>query len=907
MRTIYRFSICAIVLVWAVPDFALAASAWAQSPRRIGFDINQPSLSKALLDYSAQSHIVVTVRPELVDGKLAPPVKGEMTPDEALEKLLQGSGLRSRKGREGEITIEGPLSQTMPQDADKPVGTLQARPKHAAPKPETEIEEITVTAQRREESLQETPISVTALGAEALQDKNVRDVVDLGETVPNLRIASGMASASALAVTIRGLAQANSDPAFSTKVGLYVDGVYMTKVVGSNLDLEDIERVEVLRGPQGTLYGRNTIGGAVNFITKKPTEEHSITLATGVGNYETFNGRVTINVPLIGKNGYFQSDSIGTLSLRETAGYKTHDGYWRNALPPGAPSQPAPSGSGNYSNLNRVYNWTALRWQPRQDITVDYSFEYHRYRDNSIAFPLTYVYPGSLGSLPMLPIANGGTIPNPFYILPYIQKNRPDVVPNNAVLMHDGKRHQLRDDGYHRLHILTGAWDVGEVGPLGAVQLKSISSYRSFLYQTDGDFDGSPVDLADFGQNIDVQNWSQEIQWLGTAPRVHYVVGGYYAGEYDTFTQQTQVFGGQANLPYRNFNKTKSYAAYGQASWTPPVLGDKLTLTAGLRFTQEQVHMDDFAGQMVYPSASVPGFKASKGKAFGGFHGSGTPGLSPVGDISYQWTDDLMTYFRVSRGFTGGGFNGSGNTPEFFQSFKPESLWAFESGFKSQWLNNRLRVNADGFFSYYQDLQVSEFRASPGGGALSIPANAERAEIWGMEFEGTAIPFGGLEANLRYNFLAPKYTKWTDLIVDPVTGQILGSESVADKRSFPYSPNNQLSAGLTYTAPPSTTGTFVGHLDVYWQDLVTFTPANLTPGSQADEAWAYAVVNGRLAYNGIPLQKGSLDIAVYGRNLFDRSYRVHGLDFGPGLGFAGNKYGDPRTFGLQLTYNFSQQ
>jgi len=132
---------------------------------------------------------------------------------------------------------------------------------------------------------------------------------------------------------MRGLAQANSDPAFSTEVGLYVDGVYMTKVVGSNLDLEDIERVEVLRGPQGTLYGRNTIGGAVNFITKKPIEEHSITLATGVGNYETFNGRVATNVPLSGKNGYFQSDSVATLSLRETAGYKTHDGYWRNALP----------------------------------------------------------------------------------------------------------------------------------------------------------------------------------------------------------------------------------------------------------------------------------------------------------------------------------------------------------------------------------------------------------------------------------------------------------------------------------------------------------------------------------------------------------------------------------------------
>lgn len=108
------------------------------------------------------------------------------------------------------------------------------------------------------------------------------------------------------------------------------------------------------------------------------------------------------------------------------------------------------------------------------------------------------------------------------------------------------------------------------------------------------------------------------------------------------------------------------------------------------------------------------------------------------------------------------------------------------------------------------------------------------------------------------------------------------------------------------TAPPTSTGTFAAHLDVYWQDLVTFIPNNQTPGAQADEGWAYALLNGRVSYDGIPLQKGSLDIAVYSRNILDRKYRTYGIDFGPGLGFAGNSYGDPRTFGLQLTYNFSE-
>jgi len=156
-----------------------------------------------------------------------------------------------------------------------------AAKKAAAP---VEIEEITVTAQKREENIQETPISVTALTGETLQAKGITNVVDLGTTVPNLRITDNPGTSSTTTISIRGLVQANPDIAFSPKVGLYMDGAYIAQQKGSNFDLEDIERVEVLRGPQGTLYGRNTIGGAVNFITKKPTEERSISLKTEVGN-----------------------------------------------------------------------------------------------------------------------------------------------------------------------------------------------------------------------------------------------------------------------------------------------------------------------------------------------------------------------------------------------------------------------------------------------------------------------------------------------------------------------------------------------------------------------------------------------------------------------------------------------
>jgi iron complex outermembrane receptor protein len=454
---------------------------------------------------------------------------------------------------------------------------------------------------------------------------------------------------------------------------------------------------------------------------------------------------------------------------------------------------------------------------------------------------------------------------------------------------------------------LTGAWDLGEIGPLGSVTLKSISTYRSFVAQEDRDVAGAPVHAFDYAGSLDTQTWSEELQWIGTAPRFHYVLGAYYFGEYDMERQHQVIFGGAVNLPFRNFRRDTAYAPYGQATWTPPILNDKLSVSAGLRYTKEQIHLTQMVGTAVYPNSTTPGYTNVGGKAFGG-----SDALSPMGDISYQWTDQLMTYFRVSRGYTSGGFNGTAPPPALFRSFKPETLWAFEGGVKSQWLDNRLRVNAGGFFSYYQDLQESVTHFSPGLGAVRIPANVDTAEIWGMEFEGTAIPFRGLEATVSYSFLAPKYTKWLDQKFDANGNPVFDTagnpvlENVANTRTFPDSPRNQANVGLTYTAPPTTTGVFSAHLDVLWQDKSMFVVNNQTPGSQADEGWAYALVNGRLAYTGIPLQKGSLDIAVFARNLLDRKYRTFGVDFGSGLGFSMNNYGDPRTFGLQLIYNFSE-
>lgn len=792
------------------------------------------------------------------------------------------------------------------------VSWAQAGKPKAGARGGVEIEEITVVAQKREENIQEVPISVTALTGESLTERNVTSVVDVGQVAPNVRISIGGGTASGAVVGIRGIASANPNLSFEPAAGLYVDGVYIAKIQGTNLDLEDLDHVEVLRGPQGTLYGRNTIAGAINFITKKPTEERSVMLQTEVGNYETVKGRATFNLPLIGKNGFFQSDALGTLSLRETVMYKHHNGYFDNQSPTNVPS----SGSASFANLNRIFSMTAVRWQPIQPLILDYSYEYHRYRNAPWSYQDTFIYPHS-------PVSAGA-----FNLTPYVRKNRADSWGNNVICddpTDPNKCSRLLDDGNHHMHILTGAYELGELGPLGHVTLKSISSYRSLFADVAQDIDSSPLHAADFNSNNSIKHWSEELQWVGSAPRLQYVVGGYYYGEHaDQF--QGQSFLGRATvLPYFHKAQTESFAGFGQFTVTPPVLRDRLSLTAGIRYTHDQEHMEkrfqcvtvlsvigghllNLCNNPAIPSPALKDWTRSVGKAFGG-----TDGISPMGNIAFQATEDFMAYFRVARGYKGGGFNGTTNDPRAFViPFKPEKLLQYELGFKSQWFDHRLRVNAAGYYSDYSDLQESVFRASNQGGVLSLLSNVDSAEVWGSEVEVTAIPFRGMEVTATYGVTLPKYLKWFDQKFDANNQPIFDAngnpvlENVASQRAFGFTPQHQAALDLGYTAPPTSAGTLAAHLDVFWQDQQTFLANDSTPGAQAMKARNYALVGGRLQFMGIPLQKGTLDVALVGRNLLDKKYRIAGVDFGQTLGWSTNFYGAPRTFGLQVTYNFTE-
>ena len=744
-----------------------------------------------------------------------------------------------------------------------------------------EIEEITVTARKREENVQEIPVSVSAITSAAIAEKGLANVVNLTETVPNLHVQTSNQGNSGLVIAMRGTNQSNPNLGPNPTVGLYVDGAYIAKIQGANLDLDDLDRIEVLRGPQGTLFGRNTAGGAVALITKKPTEERAITAGTEVGNYDAFKGRVTLNVPLIGKNGFFQSDALGTLSLRGTAVYRSHDGYMHNT---GA-------GGAKLKDLSRVFNMTALRWAPRHDLTLDYALEYHRFREAPYETLVTYVYPGS-------PVS--GKIPS-LDLRPYIHKNRVDTMAINAVILNDGTQTRNKDDGNERMHSLTGEWDVGELGPLGRVSLKSISAYRAWNLDQAGDYDGSPLPIYSISNYQNLAHWSEELQWLGSAPRVQYVLGVYYYGEHSTKRGQQVTFSG--NSYHLNTSKNSSYAPFGQLTWTPPILHDKLSLTGGLRYTRENLHTRRTFRNLTNSAGS---FDLSLGQGFGG-----PDALTPLGDIAYQWTDKVMSYVRVSKGYQSGVINASAGSPGAFTATKPETIWSYEVGVKSQWWENRLRFNADVFYSDYSDQQVSTFRANPSGGVSSTIENAGKSRYYGSEVEVAANPLRGVTVTGNYSYLNARYTQFLSQRIDPVTGKPVLDESgkpilddVSNQQQVNYAPEHTFSVGLTYTAPPGRAGTFSAHLDTFWQDAMHL--GGQSPFADAVlGSWSYALVNGRVQFASIPLQKGDLDVALFGRNLFDRKYRIDGKDFGAGLGYMVNTYGDPRTFGLGVTYHFA--
>ena len=729
-----------------------------------------------------------------------------------------------------------------------------------------QLEEIVVTARKTEEKLQTAPISVTAFSAATLEKQNIQTVERISNFAPNVEISQAAGTGSAAEVYIRGIGQADYELYIDPPVSMYVDGVLMARPVTTLLDLVDLERIEVLRGPQGTLFGRNTTGGAINVFTKGPDNEFGVQQKLGYGSDDEFTSRTIVNTGELWDTG---------LKAKFAFSHHQRDGWIRNL-------NTTPDHDPGKLDTNGI--WFDLHGDFGEHFSFDYRADYTEIYSQPITSEMTVATPAVIAYFSKSPLFGG----DPFQISPNYQ----DTIrlPSNQV-----------PDQFDQIlgHSLTLDYDVSD-----ALRVKDIVAYRSVAMnehppQGEGNLRG-PLVTGGVGEvnpfytlNIHDRQYqiSNEFQLSGTLDRFKYVAGLYYFEENGS--------GKNANFftflatPTLGFNivtnriyglDSKSYAAYGQTSYTPPILDDKLELTAGLRYTRDEKTLSE-----TDYNSSAPGPPGAQNLA-NNWHN-----LSFLTTASYHWTDDLMTYFTVSTGYKSGGYN-----PGALQApYNPEKAMAYEAGVKSDWFDKRLRLNASVFQTDYDDAQINQFLVTPAGLA-TVVTNAGKATYRGGELEMTALIGESWQADFSFGYVDPQYK--TYLTFDPASGKNI---NVADEAKFPYVSKASLSFGLQYQFEPMQWGDLLARVDYSFKSARVFFPLNrLNPFNDQVASDAYHDVSARLILDHIPMawaknMKGEFFVT----NLLDHHDRVAGIDFGA-LGFGTDTYNRPRAFGFNITADF---
>ena len=790
----------------------------------------------------------------------------------------------------------------------------QSSPVHAQ---STILEEVVVTAQRRETMLQDTPIAITAFTTEKLADLGVFDITDLGSRAPNTNIQKQPSSNSNMSITIRGIGNGETSLMADPKTSFYLDGVYMSKTVGAVFDIVDLQSVEVLRGPQGTLFGRNSTGGAMNVTTVKPTGEWGIKLEGSVGNDGYQRAAGSVDFPQL----------FDMLSVKFSGMLMEYDGWADNDFP------------GSESDLgsedNNAYR-VALRLEPTDALTIDYTYDKTDNEGVPTPFQVTKVKDS---------IYNGFTdTPFPFQFLGgELYRQMADLVGDP-----DKRREKYNLDAVSTEelevegHNLTIAWE------LDSITLKYIFGDR----ETDSgydrtDLDGGALTARDlfYGGGMDVpspgfhatidEGWvdlqTHELQLFGSAfnDRLQYTVG-YYQYEEEIYQSNPQTFslpiqfllgsaldgayvaagycndipqaglvcqgtqrlplpfpfpGGDPNLngqvDFIYGQKTESWAAYGQATYA---LTDNLDITGGLRYTDDE--RDAFLFNENLGQSSVDERLENS---------DSWDNISYLLTLNYALSDNANVYGTYSTGYNSGGFNSRAGSPTSWQTpYDEEEVESFEIGLKSDWMDNRLRVNAALFYNDYTDIQVTQFEAGSGGASSRI-VNAGEATYQGLELEITALLTDNLLMELSYGYLDAEFDEY--IARNPATDL---EEDISDVTSPSRAPENSGAFGVQYDFDPFTFGTLSARVDVVYTDGYVFHPFQ----NQFDAADDRTVVDARVTLQDIGLGEGSnLRLSGWVKNATDEEYREWGIDFAS-LGWAGATYGRPRTYGFDLVYEF---
>ncbi|MCY4323198.1 MAG: TonB-dependent receptor, partial [Gammaproteobacteria bacterium] len=592
------------------------------------------------------------------------------------------------------------------------------------------IEEIVVTAQKREQNILEVPFSITAISEADVENRDITNIGEIDRLVPNLQVTQAPGNSTAAQIAIRGGVTINPALTWETTVGLYLDGVYIGKTQGSVFDVVEVERIEVLRGPQGTLYGRNTLAGGINIVSKAPSGELGGYAKAGVGNYGAQTLAAGLSLP-----------AMGNVRVNLAARNETRDGWVDvNA------GSIATSSVDALGDIDRTAFRAAVDVDLSDQLTLAYRFDFSE-ADQAA----THSQLHRLDADFMLPI------------LGFVSTEREDSASV------DGPSFEKSEVSGHSL---TFDLDLSET-----LSFKSITAFRDLTWSDGLDLDGTPLDVAHTQRHSDYESFSQELQLLGGSGNLNFVAGAYLFND-DGFTDNPQrffgAFGpfGQTFVSRYGF-ETQAVALFAQIDYD---LSEALTLTAGLRYTDEQKEIERELGNAGQPRTISAGTQAD----------TSFDDLTPTVSLSYDLSDSVSAYLRYAEGFKSGGFNGEAQTlEETLRPYSSESVRSIEAGVKGLWFDNRLRASAAVFRNEHSDMQLSVFTAE--GAAGSSVRNAGEAVIQGIEVEGMLNVTEDIRVRASYGYLDSEYDKFLDCG---------GAADVANNRAFPHAPESSLSLSL---------------------------------------------------------------------------------------------------------------
>lgn len=717
------------------------------------------------------------------------------------------------------------------------------------------LEEVTVTARRRSENLQDVPIAVTALSGDELTLRGALDITEIAQSVPSVTLEPSRATNTTLTAFIRGVGQQDPLAGFEQGVALYLDDVYLARPQGALLDIYDVERVEILRGPQGTLYGRNAVGGAIKYVTRRLSDDLNVRLR---GSYGTYN----------------QTDFVGTVSGAVSDGFRlgatvasfNRDGFGDNLF----------TGGEQYDKDIFGYRLSA-EIEPTENVLI--RLAYDNTDDQSSAVAGWRPFPGAFSGTPVTndvfdTYAGAGVLPT-----------TAGINGNN----------QVESEGW----VASIDWDVSE-----SITLRSITSGREDFTESVIDFDSLASTDFDAPVVYDNEQFSQEFQLLYNTDRMNLVVGYYYLDS-EASNDFDVVLGllvpGGLTAYTGGVVETEAWSVFADLTYE---LTDRWSLSVGGRYTEDERSADIFRANYLGIGSPFLGNDAAFLLGVNSdFEAERTYyDFSPRVNLSYALSEDVTVYGGYSQGWKAGSFDPRGAnfaTPAVEQGFDAEELDSWELGLKSTWWDGRATTNVALFYSDYQDMQIpgSVGVDSDGDGVndnfVGTVTNAGQSEISGIEIEANFLLTENLSAQFSASLLDTSFEEY-----------LVGGVDVSGDRQIQNTPEEMAFIGLNYNTPVASGNLLINLNYSYKGDVQQFEIA-----SPDIDQEAFGLLNASIVWTSDSEQ---WLVGVHGKNLTDEEYRTAGYCFGftncpSALGLENNTsvfFGPPLTGFVTVEYRF---